>query len=108
MFKNLNYSKKFFKLNCREQSQPVPINSRRPHTVRLGAGFLLIAVQIGCSVFAGVYNEHLIKNVAGGDVHIMVQGRIRDFAFMSCDDLFESIWKTAPQIAPATAVQAES
>ena len=24
-------------------------------------------------MFAGVYNEHLIKNVAGKDVHIMVQ-----------------------------------
>ena len=24
-------------------------------------------------MFAGVYNEHLIKNVAGEEVHIMVQ-----------------------------------
>ena len=24
-------------------------------------------------MFAGVYNEHLIKNVAGKEVHIMVQ-----------------------------------
>ena len=82
----LKWSFKLFKtLNCREQSrEAVAINSRRPHTVRLGAGFLLMAVQIGCSVFAGVYNEHLIKNVAGGDVHIMVQGRRRrrDFVFV--------------------------
>jgi UDP-sugar transporter A1/2/3 len=29
--------------------------------------------QICCSVFAGVYNEYLIKNIAGNEVHIMVQ-----------------------------------
>ena len=34
---------------------------------------LILLCQICCSVFAGVYNEHLIKNVAGEEVHIMVQ-----------------------------------
>lgn len=39
----------------------------------LSTGFVFIMIQICCSVFAGVYNEYLIKRVAGGDVHIMVQ-----------------------------------
>lgn len=30
-------------------------------------------LQVCCSVFAGVYNEYLIKNIAGHDVDIMIQ-----------------------------------
>ena len=30
-------------------------------------------MQVCCSVFAGVYNEYIIKNVAGQEVDIMVQ-----------------------------------
>ena len=29
--------------------------------------------QVCCSVFAGVYNEYIIKNIAGQDVDIMLQ-----------------------------------
>ena len=73
-----------FEHNCRENARSFDA----PHSNwRLGMGFLLILVQISCSVFAGVYNEHLIKNVAGSDVHIMVQGQRRGFAFTFCDDL---------------------
>lgn len=32
-----------------------------------------VSCQVSCSVFAGVYNEYLIKNVAGSKVDIMVQ-----------------------------------
>ena len=31
-----------------------------------------ILIQVLCSVFAGVYNEYIIKG-AGADIHIMVQ-----------------------------------
>ena len=67
-----------------DQAKSNHINSYNTKTVRLGTGFLLISVQICCSVFAGVYNEHLIKNVAGNDVHIMVQGRIKGGSFDDC------------------------
>lgn len=39
----------------------------------LSTGFLLVMVQVCCSVFAGVYNEYIIKNLAGQEVDIMLQ-----------------------------------
>jgi len=38
----------------------------------LGIGFMFIIVQVLCSVFAGVYNEFLIKG-KGADIDIMIQ-----------------------------------
>ncbi len=41
--------------------------------IAIGTGFVFIMIQVCCSVFAGVYNEYLIKNVAGSEVDIMIQ-----------------------------------
>ena len=38
--------------------------------------------QVLCSVFAGVYNEYIIKG-AGADIHIMIQN-----VFMYLDSIF--------------------
>lgn len=40
--------------------------------LQLGLGCVFILIQVLCSVFAGVYNEYIIKG-AGADIHIMVQ-----------------------------------
>ena len=39
--------------------------------------------QVCCSVFAGVYNEYIIKKIAGADVDIMIQN-----VFMYLDSIF--------------------
>ena len=44
----------------------------QPALAQLATGSLFILVQVLCSVFAGVYNEFLIKG-KGAEVHIMVQ-----------------------------------
>lgn len=41
--------------------------------IAIGTGFVFIMIQVCCSVFAGVYNEYLIKHVAGSEVDIMIQ-----------------------------------
>eukprot|EP00094_Tigriopus_californicus_P009089 TCALIF_08762-PA protein Name:"Protein of unknown function" AED:0.05 eAED:0.05 QI:0/0.33/0.25/0.75/0.33/0.75/4/244/255 len=48
--------------------------------------FLLIVVQLSCSVCAGVYNEYLIKGNSGKNVHLMVQN-----VYMCLDSIF---WNT--------------
>jgi len=40
--------------------------------VQLGMGCAFVLIQVLCSVFAGVYNEYLIKG-DGADIHIMIQ-----------------------------------
>ena len=42
-------------------------------------------LQVLCSVFAGVYNEYIIKG-AGADIHIMIQN-----VFMYLDSIFCNI-----------------
>ena len=49
----------------------------------LGCGFILI--QVLCSVFAGVYNEYIIKG-EGADIHIMIQN-----VFMYLDSIICNI-----------------
>ena len=73
------------------------------HAVSIGSGLLLIGLQVFqqkltiwvkimifffffqvcCSVFAGVYNEYIIKKIAGADVDIMIQN-----VFMYLDSIF--------------------
>ena len=48
--------------------------------------------QICCSVFAGVYNEHIIKNVAGEKVDIMLQN-----AYMYIDSILCNLFLIACQ-----------
>ena len=48
----------------------------------MGLGFLFILTQVLCSVFAGVYNEFLIKG-KGADIDIMIQN-----VFMYLDSIF--------------------
>jgi len=43
-------------------------------------------IQVCCSVFAGVYNEYIIKNIAGQDVDIMLQN-----VYMYLDSIFCNI-----------------
>ena len=43
-----------------------------------------------CSVFAGVYNEYIIKNVAGEDVDIMLQNVFMYLDSILCNLLFLS------------------
>merc|ERR1712110_1290588 len=50
--------------------------------VQLGVGAVFILIQVLCSVFAGVYNEYIIKG-AGADIHIMIQN-----VFMYLDSIF--------------------
>ena len=40
--------------------------------VQFVLGCVFILIQVLCSVFAGVYNEYIIKG-AGADIHIMIQ-----------------------------------
>ena len=42
----------------------------------------MCAYKVLCSVFAGVYNEYIIKG-AGADIHIMIQN-----VFMYLDSIF--------------------
>ena len=42
----------------------------------------ILFFQVLCSVFAGVYNEYIIKG-AGADIHIMIQN-----VFMYLDSIF--------------------
>ena len=48
--------------------------------------FFLSNLQVCCSVFAGVYNEYIIKNIAGQDVDIMLQN-----VYMYLDSIFCNI-----------------
>jgi len=53
--------------------------------ISLGPGHFLILIQVLCSVFAGVYNEYIIKG-SGRDVDIMVQN-----VFMYLDSILCNI-----------------
>src|SRR5699024_11043202 len=52
----------------RETANPTDNSTRSIVSIHL----LLILVQIFCSCFAGVYNEHLLKDV-GSSVNILIQ-----------------------------------
>lgn len=54
----------------------------------LSTGILLITIQMTCSVFAGVYNEYIIKNVAGQEVDIMLQNVYMYLDSILCNLLF--------------------
>merc|ERR1712223_525353 len=55
---------------------------------QITSGLMLITIQVSCSVFAGVYNEYIIKNVAGEDVDIMLQNVFMYLDSILCNLLF--------------------
>eukprot|EP00095_Tigriopus_kingsejongensis_P007665 maker-scaffold156_size297567-snap-gene-0.21 protein:Tk07665 transcript:maker-scaffold156_size297567-snap-gene-0.21-mRNA-1 annotation:"hypothetical protein D910_11688" len=67
------------------------------------SSFILILVQVSCSVFAGVYNEYLIKSVAGQEVHIMVQN-----VYMCLDSIISNVAFLAYQGQLSTAFNLEA
>jgi len=52
------------------------------------SSLVLIMIQVCCSVFAGVYNEYIIKNVAGEDVDIMLQNVFMYLDSILCNLIF--------------------
>ncbi len=53
-----------------------------------GVGLALVLVQVSCSVFAGVYNEYLLKRVpVTADVHVMIQNVFMYVDSIACNVL---------------------